>query len=283
MKIILQKIIASSGYSSRRQAEKLVEAGKVKVNGQTAVPGDMADPTVDKITVKGVPISAAAKKIYIKLNKPPGFTCTNRRFPGENNIFDLVRLPERLFAVGRLDKDSRGLVLLTNDGELTQLLAHPRFEHEKVYEVKVTGPLKNPGSLAGQLVKGVELGEGDGLGRAKRASLKDIKPLSRRTDGEYLQKAVFIITLSEGKKRQIRRMFRALDINVLDIRRFNLAGLELGDLPEGRWIYLTPEEIEKLKYEKQTTDRPRRPAGARRRLVHRPGSLAHDKRRQDIR
>lgn len=264
MKIILQKIIATSGYCSRRQAEKLVDTGKVKVNGQVASPGDLADPAIDKITVKGVPISGAAEKVYIKLNKPAGYTCTNRRFPDEQNIFDLVRIPERLFAVGRLDKDSRGLVLLTNDGELTQRLAHPRFEHAKVYEVKVSAKMKIPASVTGQLVKGVELGEGEGLGRAKRASLREILQSTRQPDGEYLQKALFIITLSEGKKRQIRRMFQALQMHVTDIKRVDLAGLKLGELPEGRWEYLSPEELAMLKSggqeekEEKDTPKPRR-------------------------
>jgi len=280
MKTILQKIIAASGYSSRRQAEKLIQEGKVQLNGRKAIPGDMADPSQDKITIKGKSIAAtAAEPIYIKLNKPAGYTCTNRRFPGENNIFDLVRVSTRLFAVGRLDKDSRGLVLLTNDGALTQRLAHPRFEHEKVYEVKVAGPIKNPGALAGQLTKGVDLGDGDGLGRARRASLKEMLSPVKKSTGEYLQKAIFIITLSEGKKRQIRRMFSALNIAVLDIKRVNLAGLPLGELPEGRWDHLSPEELEILKYEEHTNYPTRPKSGPRRRLVHRSGRVGNDQRR----
>lgn len=250
MKAILQKIIAASGYSSRREAEKLIKNGKVKINGRLAVPGDMADSSSDKISIKGKLIATqAASAVYIKLNKPVGFTCTNRRFPGEKNIFDLVRVSERMFAVGRLDKGSRGLVLLTNDGALAQRLAHPRFEHEKVYEVKASGQFKNPGALLGQLIKGVDLGEGDGLGRAKHASVKEVFPATKNAAGKYLQKAVFIITLSEGKKRQIRRMFKALEIVVLDIKRVNLAGLPLGELPEGRWEHLSTEELELLNYE----------------------------------
>ena len=251
MKIILQKIIAGSGYCSRRQAEKMINAGKVKVNGQTAEPGDMADPVADKITIKGKLIASPAEKVYIKLNKPAGYTCTNRRFPGEKNIFDLVRVPERLFAVGRLDKDSRGLVLLTNDGDLALRLAHPKFLHSKIYEVRVSSKEKIPASITGQLVKGVELGEGDGFGRAKKASLLEITQSAGRASGKYLQKALFIITLSEGKKRQIRRMFQALQMHVLDIKRVDFAGLRLGELPEGRWEYVSPEDLSILKDEKQ--------------------------------
>jgi len=237
MKIIIQKIIAASGYASRRQAEEMLRAGRVKVNGVTAQAGDKAEAGVDRITVSGHPIGEAAPKIYIKLNKPLGYTCTNKRFPGEKNIFDLVDVPERLFAVGRLDKDSRGLILLTNDGDLTQRLAHPRFEHAKVYEVRIGGGVKNAGAICERLTKGVDIGEDDGIARAKKA--------------EYLQNKTFIITLSEGKKRQIRRMFGVLDLDVLDLKRVRLAGLELGVLAEGHWAYLTKEEVKELEYEQQ--------------------------------
>jgi len=231
MKIILQKIIAGSGYSSRRKAEELIRQGQVQVNGRLAFAGDQADPEKDQITVKGRLIDDQPKKIYIKLNKPLNYTCTNRSFPGEKNIFDLVDIPERLFAVGRLDKDSRGLLLLTNDGELTQRLAHPRFEHDKVYEVKIKENIKNAGEIIKKFKEGINIGE-DGIVRAK-----DIK---------HLQKQIFIITLNSGKKRQIRLMFNALSLSVIDLKRINFAGLELADLPEGRWTYLSPEEINNL-------------------------------------
>ena len=144
MKIILQKIIALSGYSSRRKAEELIREERVKVNGITALIGEKANPIEDKITINGRLISGTEEKIYIILNKPVGYTCTNRSFPNEKNIFNLVDLPNRLFAVGRLDKDSRGLVLITNDGDLTQKLSHPKFESEKDYEVKIRDEVINP-------------------------------------------------------------------------------------------------------------------------------------------
>lgn len=239
MNDVLQKIIAASGYCSRRNAEELIRNGAVRVNGEIANVGDRADAERDKITVRGRLI-ATAPKIYIKLNKPVGYTCTNRSFPGERNIFDLVRTPERLFAVGRLDKESCGLVLLTNDGELTQQLAHPRFEHEKVYEVEVrekrggwvSQEQPDGEMIARELINGIDIGEGDGIARARKA--------------RYLQNGCFIITLNEGKKRQIRRMFSALGLETVGLRRVSLAGLQLGTLKEGAWAPLSAEEIKGL-------------------------------------
>jgi len=233
MKMILQKAIASSGHCSRRKAEELIRGEQVNVNGQLAFIGDQANPEIDQITINGHLISRPEKKIYIMLNKPLDYTCTNRKFKNEKNIFDLVELPERLFAIGRLDKDSHGLVLLTNDGDLTLKLSHPRFEHDKEYEVRVRDEVVNPEMVIQNLLKGVDIGEGDGVVKAARA--------------EYLQNGLFIITLNEGKKRQIRRMFAILGTRVIDLKRVSIAGLPLGNLPEGKWDYLDEEEINYLK------------------------------------
>ena len=200
--MILQKAIAESGYSSRRKAEEIIRDGRVKINGLEAFIGDYADPEKDKITIDGRLISKPEEKVYIMLNKPLGYTCTNRRFAGEKNIFDLVDLPVRLFAVGRLDKDSHGLVLLTNDGDLTQKISHPKFEHDKEYEVKIRDEVVNPDLVIKSLIKGVDIGEGDGVVKAVRA--------------KYLQNGLFRIILNEGKKRQIRRMFATLGTRVVD-------------------------------------------------------------------
>jgi len=233
MKMVLQKAIAESGYSSRRKAEEIIRGGHVKVNGHEALIGDLADPEKDKITISGRLISKPEEKVYIMLNKPLGYTCTNRRFTGEQNIFDLVNLPIRLFAVGRLDKDSRGLVLLTNDGDLTQKISHPKFEHDKEYEVRIRDDVVNPELVIKKLLTGVDIGEGDGTVKAVRA--------------KYLQNGLFRITLNEGKKRQLRRMFAVLGTRVNDLRRISISGLELEDLPEGKWDYLSNEEVAKLK------------------------------------
>lgn len=230
--MILQKAIAVSGYCSRRQAEMLIRNGQVKINGELALIGVQADPEKDTITVKGRLLGNAPKKTYIMLNKPIGYTCTNRHFAKEKNIFDLIDLDLRLFAVGRLDKDSRGLVLVTNDGDLTLKLSHPRFANEKDYEVKVKDEVINPELVIKNLLTGIDIGEGDGVVKAAKA--------------KYLQNGVFIITLNEGKKRQIRRMFSKLGTQVVDLRRIGLGGLSLGNLPEGKWDYLTPQEMTAL-------------------------------------
>ena len=233
MKMIIQKIIAQSGYCSRRNGEQLIRDGLVKVNGEVAQIGETADPEKDKISVQGHSIKKPASLVYLKLNKPLGYTCSNRRFEGEKNIFDLVKTNERLFAVGRLDKNSRGLVLLTNDGELTQKLSHPRFEHEKVYAVKIAGNSINDEFITKKLLTGIDIGDDDGIVRARQV--------------KYLQNNIFIITLGEGKKRQIRRMFGCLDFDVLDLKRIEISGLKLGGLKEGQWIDLTEAEIAKIK------------------------------------
>ena len=232
MKMILQKAIAASGYSSRRHAEELIRNGQVKVNGILALVGEQADPNKDKITVKGRLIPGLEEKIYVMLNKPLNYTCTNRHFAGEKNIFDLINLPVRLFAVGRLDKDSHGLVLLTNDGDLTQKLSHPKFEKEKDYEVRIRDEVVSPEMVIKKLQSGIDIGEGDGIVRAVRA--------------KYLQNDLFVITLNEGKKRQIRRMFATLGTRVVDLKRISINGLTLDNLPEGKWDYLSQEEVDNL-------------------------------------
>lgn len=235
MKKILQKIIAESGYCSRRAAEDLIKKGQVKLNGVLAKVGDMADET-DKIKVRGEVIGAARDKVYIKMNKPVGYTCTNRQFKGEKNIFELAEsLPSGVFTIGRLDKNSRGLILITNDGDLTLKLTHPRMAHEKVYEVRVRTDIdeKTVGKIKVNFIKGIPFGMDEGIAKAKKV--------------EYLEDGMFRIILTEGKKRQIRRMFESAEVRVIDLKRVNFAGLELGNLPEGKWGYLNKAEIERLK------------------------------------
>ena len=228
MKIVLQKFIAESGYCSRRQAEELIRLGKVLVNGELAELGMKVDDK-DEVKVRGKRVAINKEKIYIILNKPKNYTCTNRKFEGEKNVFDLIHAPERLFVVGRLDKDSRGLVLLTNDGDLTQKLTHPKFEHEKEYIVEISNfqfPISKQfiNDLILKFEKGVDIGEGDGIVKAK-----DIK---------YLGANKFKIILTEGKKRQIRRMFKSVGCDIKDLVRVRIGKIELGNLKEGKYKYI---------------------------------------------
>lgn len=232
MKIVLQKAIALSGFCSRRKAEVLIENNEIKINGQIAQKGDRVDLKKDKIEIRGKKLSSQPEAIYLMLNKPRGYTCTNRRFPNEKNIFDLLPNKERLFAVGRLDKDSRGLVLLTNNGDLAFKLSHPSFEHKKEYQVKLKEKIERPKLISEKFIKGIDIGEDDGIAKAIGV--------------EYLQNNIFIITLSEGKKRQIRRMFNYFKLTILDLKRISLSGISLGNLEEGKWRNLNKKEIEYL-------------------------------------
>ena len=230
MKIILQKYIAESGYCSRRKAEELIRLGKVFVNDKKAELGQKVDEK-DIVKINNKIISINQKKTYIILNKPREYTCTNKKFTGEKNVFEL--LPDKyksLHIVGRLDKNSRGLVLLTNDGDLTLKLTHPRFEHEKKYIIKIKNEdkiretdklrIRNE-EIIRIFTKGIDISDGDGIVKVKK-----IKTLSANK---------FEIILTEGKKRQIRRMFEALNLKVFDLKRVSIGKISLGDLKEGEW------------------------------------------------
>ena len=224
MKIVLQKFIAESGYCSRRQAEELIRNKKVTVNGEVAELGVKVDEN-DEVKVRGKKIVLNKEKIYIVLNKPKGYTCTNRQFEGEKNVFDLVKTKERLFVVGRLDKDSRGLVLLTNDGDLALKMTHPRYEHEKEYIAEIfkfsNFQIFKPERIVKEFIEGVDIGDGDGIVRAKKV--------------QYLGENKFKIILTEGKKRQIRRMFEAVGCEIKDLVRVRIGKIELGNLAEGKF------------------------------------------------
>lgn len=231
MKMILQKFIAGSGYCSRRQAEELIRNKKVKVNNKIAELGQTVSE-VDTVEIAGQKLELPKEKIYIKLNKPAGYVCTNRRFKGEQNVFDL--LPpgmNYLIIAGRLDKESRGLLFLTNDGDLAARITHPRYEHEKEYVVTIQNyelRITN-NELFSIFKRGIDIGDGDGI-----AKVKNIKGVSD---------SKFKIVLTEGKKRQIRRMFKMVSLDVEDLVRVRIGNLLLGNLPEGKWAYLTKEEI----------------------------------------
>lgn len=220
MKVKLQKFIADSGYCSRRKAEDLIEQKKVQVNGRLAVIGMRVDDN-DTVVVEEKRIKKGKKLIYIALNKPKGYTCTNRDIPGEKNVFSLVDVKERLFIVGRLDKDSRGLVLLTNDGDFAYHLTHPSFSCEKEYRVELS---KDVGEKTGEALKqGVDIGE------KTPAKMKKIERIGNKR---------YKVILSEGKRRQIRRMFEVFNCTVLDLQRTRIDKYKLGNIKEKQWTFI---------------------------------------------
>ncbi len=218
MKVKLQKYIADSGYSSRRRAEELIKEKKVQVNGRLATIGMRVDEE-DTVVVEGKRIRTSKKdRVYILLNKPKGYTCTNREIPGEKNVFSLVSPKERLFVVGRLDKNSRGLVILTNDGDFTYKMTHPSFACEKEYKVELG---KEVGAkIIEGLKKGVDIGE---------------KSVAKISEMEKISPKRYKIVMTEGKRRQIRRMFEAFGRTVTDLQRVRIDRYRLGRLKEGEW------------------------------------------------
>lgn len=236
-KINLTKLIAQRSHHSRRKAEALIREGLVKVDGVLAKLGDKFNDNC-KIEINNKKIETKEdKKIYLKINKPIGYTCTNKTFFGEKNIFSLIPLVEKLFSVGRLDKDSCGLIILTNDGDLNYQLTHPKFEHQKTYLIKLYYDKKlEDSNFIREIIKyfknGIDIEE---------------KTLARAKNIEYLGNNNFKIILTEGKKRQIRKMFAFFDLNIRELKRIDFAGIKLDDLKTGEWKYLNSEEIKLLK------------------------------------
>jgi 23S rRNA pseudouridine2605 synthase len=229
----LQKIIAASGLMARRKAEELIEAGRVTVNGRAARLGDGADPETDRILVDGKPLPFTEEKVYIMLNKPRGVVSSLRDEKGRRNVSELVsELPQRLFPVGRLDLDSEGLLLMTNDGELANRLMHPSHEVEKTYRTWVRGERIAEGIAA--LRQPMEL-DGYALRPAR------VLPLEENRDGAVLE-----ITIHEGRNRQVRRMCELAGLRVTRLCRVREGCLRLGELRPGQWRPLTGEELREL-------------------------------------
>lgn len=239
-KLVLQKLIASSGLCSRHEAEKMILSGRVILNNKTAKLGERADES-DEIMVDHKKISFNNNFIYIKLYKPAGFVCTTATFPGEKNIFSLLTTKKVLSIVGRLDKESEGLVILTDDGDFAYHLTHPKYGVKKVYVVTLGHDLGTDKSEAKKKIldliikmkQGVNIGLGDGVVRAEH-----VKHLRGRT---------FEVVLGEGKKRQIRRMFRRLNCHVSRLVRVRIGSLSIGGVRWGEWKYISKEEVSKLR------------------------------------
>ena len=229
----LQKIIAARGICSRRKAEELILAGRVTCNGSVANLGDRADPDVDEIKVDGKLLPSQRDCVYIMLNKPRGYVTTLSDEKGRPNAAQLIDCGVRVYPVGRLDMDSEGLLLFTNDGEFANTLMHPKHEVNKTYRVLVEGyseekleKLREPIELDGYLIR-----------------RPDVKLLRTREKGQ----AQLLVTIHEGRNRQVRRMCDAAGMKVLRLQRIAEGKLKLDTLELGKWRYLTPEEIGLLK------------------------------------
>ncbi len=228
----LQKVLAAAGIASRRASEELIRQGRVTIDGEDAHIGMKVDPSTAEVRVDGELVNVDPDRVYVMLNKPRGVLTTTDDPQGRPTILDLVNLPQRLFPVGRLDQDTEGLLLMTNDGALAHNLMHPSFQVERVYIALVPGPVRK--HVLAQLRAGVELD--DGLARPVRARVLD----------HERGKALLEVTMTEGRKREVRRMLGALGLTVERLARIAYGGVELGELRQGKWRFLTQQEIGRL-------------------------------------
>jgi 23S rRNA pseudouridine2605 synthase len=244
MEVRLQKHLADLGYCSRRKAEVFIQAGKVKVNGKVVTTlGTKVDPKKDKVTITTKDKFVATnpnEKIYIALHKPVDFISSSSSEQG-SSVLELLttgnqlgkykkKLSARVYPVGRLDKDSEGLLLLTNDGELTNKLTHPKFQHQKEYEVTLDKSLSKDAKKV--LESGMKIGDGEFV---QGIRIKREKKIGR--------KVIINVVLKEGKNRQIRKMFGRLGYDLLKLKRIRIGDLKLGTLPVGRWRYVKKDFI----------------------------------------
>ena len=232
-KIRLQKHLSESGIASRRKAEELIEQGKVRVNGRVAILGAKVDPKRDKVTVSGKTVIANTQKVYIMLHKPRGYVTTVKDELDRKCVTDLVKdVGVKLFPVGRLDRNSEGLLIMTNDGEFANNLTHPSAQVNKTYRVTVSGEADD--------AKLIELQQGIVIdGRKTRPC--DVFVAERKTD-----RTVLIFIIHEGRNRQIRKMCEAVGLDVIRLKRTEISGVKLGMLPQGKWRPLNEKEMRHL-------------------------------------
>lgn len=239
-KIRIQKAIALSSVASRRAAEELIRRGKVKVNGSIAKIGQSVDPESDDISVNGKKIVFEEKEYFI-LNKPLGFISTTSDDLGRKSVIDIVKTNKRIVPVGRLDKNTTGLLILTNDGELANKLTHPKFLNEKEYEAYVEVPsrweIHEVEKRLARMAKGVK------IANKFKTSPAKVKILKKNSADRY----TLSIAIHEGHKHQVRQMIDSVGFSVVGLRRVRMGSITLGDLKEGEYRPLTDEEIEKLK------------------------------------
>jgi len=260
-KIRLQKVLSLAGIASRRAGERLIAEGRVQVNGQTVTEmGVRVDPTHDRILVDGQPVQINPTRRYLLLHKPAGYLSVLHDERGRPALIDLVPEAEGLHPVGRLDLDSEGLILLTDDGVLTQRLTHPRYEHEKEYHVLVRGKLTT--AVLRTLRTGVELEEGPTA--PARVDRLPRSPYGLAAMGETWLR----IVLHEGRKRQIRRMCEATHLYVVRLVRVRIGPLTLEGLPPGAYRPLTRDELTALRQLQR--QQPATPAQPRKRRQERP-------------
>jgi 23S rRNA pseudouridine2605 synthase len=222
----LVRFLAAAGIASRRKAADLVAAGDVLINGKPPLgPGDPVGPG-DEVRFRGRVIRLN-ELYYLMINKPRGYTCTNEDVHAEKKVFELISLPgePKLFSAGRLDKESEGLLIVTNDGDYGARLTHPRYEILKTYLVRTARP--------------IPLGE---LNRIRQGIVDDGEELRPRRIDE-IKPGHYRFILNEGKKREIRRLVRSAGARTLELKRMRIGDLELGDLPPGKWRYLSPDEV----------------------------------------
>lgn len=242
----LQKILAQAGYGSRRACEDFITAGRVRVNGILAELGQKADPAVDKISVDGKPIATAEALTYIALYKPRNVLSTVEKEPGDDRrtVRDLVDAPGHLYPVGRLDYESEGLILMTNDGDLANQLTHPRYEHQKEYRVLLAKRPDQEQLEAWQ--RGVILEEG------YKTQPAEVRFESPQGKGAWVR-----VIMGEGRKRQIRETCQQLGLPVVRIVRVRVGTLRLGNLKPRQWRHLYTDEVDALKG-KPTRERERK-------------------------
>ena len=228
----LHKVLAHAGFGSRRSCEEMILAGEVMVDGKPVEElGVKVDPAKQKIVCQGRPVQAEAP-IVIAVNKPRGYVSTTRDEHGRKKVTDLVPFKMRLYPAGRLDADSQGLIILTNDGGLCDRLTHPRYGVNKTYHVVVRGYLK--GEVMDRIRKGVWLSEG-------KTSPAKLRMIQRNRD-----RTVVEVTLSEGRNREVRRIFARFGLKVRRLKRIRVGGFSLGRLKEGEWRQLVPRDLAKI-------------------------------------
>ena len=233
----LNKFLSNSGVASRRKCDELIAEGKVYVNGKPATElGMQINERKDKVMVEGKRISLPSSFVYIKLNKPKGYACTASDEKGRKTIYDLINCEERLFSIGRLDYDTEGLILLTNDGEFANKVAHPRYQTEKEYRVTAEGEIKE--SELAVMRKGVVI-DGERLPSAK------VEKLSFENGFTKLS-----VVIDEGQNRQVRRMFEAIGHAIRLLKRVRIGAVRLGGLKRGDYRDLTEDELNSLVKEK---------------------------------